>query len=117
MALRIEHLLLPPFRMGMDPGTVMSWVSDQLFDLDEQCATAIVLGIDLVGGGCHYVNTGHPIGMSFGRDGVRKLDGTEFGLERIQSIIEEFGPPVSPDVIAEALVGAVRQACETPLRY
>ncbi len=76
MALRIKHLLGPPFRMGMAPGAILDWVVDQLPELDDQCVSAIVLDLDLAGGRCRFANAGHPSGLLFGRHGIRTLDRT-----------------------------------------
>jgi len=76
MALRLKHLLAPPFRMGMAPGTAVGWVADQLDDLDEQCATAFVLEYDPATGQGRYANAGHPGGLLFQRQGVTSLDRT-----------------------------------------
>ncbi len=73
LALKIKHLLAPPFRMGMQPGTAMSWLSDQLGDLGEQCASAIVLHIDAGTGRCRYANAGHPPGALIQSDGIVPL--------------------------------------------
>lgn len=62
MALRIKHLISPPFRMGLSPGEALDWMVDQLGELDERCATAIVVDIDLTTGRCRYANAGHPAG-------------------------------------------------------
>ena len=76
MALRLKHLLAPPFRMGMAPGSAFDWVADQLADLDEQCVTAILLDLDLASGRCRYANAGHPSGLLFGQDRIETLGRT-----------------------------------------
>jgi sigma-B regulation protein RsbU (phosphoserine phosphatase) len=76
MALRIKHLLAPPFRMGMGPGNALAWLADQLDDLDDQCATAFVLELDPLDGRCRYANAGHPPALLFRRGGVEELGRT-----------------------------------------
>jgi len=76
MALRMKHLLAPPFRMGMAPGSAVGWVADQLADLDEQCVTAFVLEFDPRTGRCRYANAGHPGGLLFRDDRIESLDRT-----------------------------------------
>lgn len=76
LALKIKHLLAPPFRMGMQPGTAVAWVSDQLADIGDQCATAIVLDVDFETGRCRYANAGHPSGLLFRHDRVDVLPRT-----------------------------------------
>jgi serine phosphatase RsbU (regulator of sigma subunit) len=76
MALRLKHLLAPPFRMGMAPGSAFDWVADQLADLDEQCVTAMLLDLDLASGRCRYANAGHPSGLLFRHDRIEPLGRT-----------------------------------------
>jgi sigma-B regulation protein RsbU (phosphoserine phosphatase) len=76
MALRLKHLLGPPFRMGMSPGSALDWVADQLDDLDEQCVTAFLLDLDPVSGRCRYANAGHPSGLLFRDDRIEWLERT-----------------------------------------
>ncbi|HMD46392.1 MAG TPA: SpoIIE family protein phosphatase [Acidimicrobiales bacterium] len=52
-------------------------------------------------------------------DGVveaRLPDGSELGIDRVIQLVERHGPGAEPDIVAESIISAVREACVLPLR-
>lgn len=84
LALRIKHLMEPAFRMNFSPGKSLTWVAEHLGELEERCATAIGLEINLKHGQVRYANAGHP-------DLIHRSNGTTTRFGRTGSLICGLG--------------------------
>jgi CHASE3 domain sensor protein len=73
VALRAKQLLLAALRLGLSPGEVLGWVSEELGDTGDYFLTCVVVELDPVTGLLRWANAGHPAPIVVGPNRLDRL--------------------------------------------